>query len=135
MNLVILAGRSTRDPRVRYMENGQCVADLNLAVDRRYKKEGSPSADFFSCIAFGKTAESIEKFVQKGTKIILTGTIQNDNYERDHVKHYEQKIIIDSWEFAESKKAAGGEDQKADQDGSDGFMNIPTGIDDEMPFV
>lgn len=131
MNLVILAGRSTRDPRVRYMENGQCVADLNLAVDRRYKKEGNPSADFFSCIAFGKTAESIEKFVQKGTKIILTGTIQNDNYERDHVKHYEQKIIIDSWEFAESKKAAGGEDQKADQEGNDGF----TGIDDEMPFA
>lgn len=130
MNLVILAGRSTRDPRVRYMESGQCVADLNLAVDRRYKKEGSPSADFFSCIAFGKTAESIEKFVQKGTKIILSGTIQNDNYERDHVKHYEQKIIIDSWEFAESKKAAGGEDQK---DGGDDFMPIPQD-DDSMPF-
>ena len=134
MNLVILAGRLTRDPRVKYMADGKCVADFNIAVDRRYKKEDGPSADFFNCITFGKTAEAVEKFLMRGTKIILTGTIQNDNYEHDHVKHYEQKIIVDSWEFAEAKKAAGGEDQKPDQSSGDGFMNIPTGIDDDCPF-
>ena len=133
MNLVILCGRLTRDPNIRYTagNNATCVADFNIAVNRRYKKEGAPDSDFFNCTAFGKTAESIEKHLGKGTKIIVTGSVQNDTYEKDHVKHYEQRIIVESWEFAESKKAAGEEDQAS---GGDGFMNIPDGLDDDMPF-
>ena len=120
MNKVIMSGRLTGDPHIRYTagSNSMCVADFNLAVNRKYKKEGSPDADFFNCTAFGKTAEGIEKFLKKGTKVIITGSIQNDNYEKDGVKHYQMKIIVDDWEFAENKKAAGEDPQP----GETGFV-------------
>lgn len=134
-NLVILMGRATADPEVRYSQNANatCVANFTLAVNRKFKREGEPAADFFKCVAFGKTAESLEKYVKKGTKLLLTGSIQNDNYEKDGVKHYSVKIMVDSWEFAESKAAAAGEEKPQNTD-SDGFMNIPAGLDDELPF-
>ena len=134
-NLVMLMGRATADPDIRYSQGASstCVAHFTLAVDRRFKRDGEPAADFFKCVAFGKTAESIEKYWQKGTKVLLTGSIQNDNYEKDGVKHYSVKIMVDSWEFAESKAAAAGEEKPKNTD-SNGFMNIPTGLDDELPF-
>lgn len=133
MNKVIESGRLTGDPHVRYTagSNSTCVADFNIAVNRKFKRDGAPDADFFNCTAFGKTAESIEKYLTKGTKVIITGSIQNDNYEKDGVRHYQVKIIVDDWEFAESKKAAGEEPAN----GGTGFTNIPDGIDDDtMPF-
>ena len=127
-------GRATADPDIRYSmgASSTCVANFTLAVDRRFKRDGEPTADFFKCVAFGKAAESIEKYVMKGTKILLTGSVQNDNYEKDGVKHYSVKIMVDSWEFAESKAAAG--EAKPQETDSNGFMNIPTGLDDELPF-
>ena len=130
-NLVMMMGRLTGDPDVRYTSDSKCVANFSLAVDRKFKKQGEPDADFFKCVSFGKTAESIEKYLHKGTKILLTGAIQNDNYEKDGVKHYSVKIMVDSWEFAESKAAAGEEKPQKD---ADGFMPIPTNLDDDMPF-
>lgn len=130
MNMIALMGRLVGDPDSRYTQTtNSCIADFSLAVNRKYKREGSPDADFFRCTAFGKTAEGIEKYLKKGTKVIITGSIQNDNYEKDGVKHYQMKVIVDSWEFAESKKAAGEEIQE----GEAGFMPIPN-IDDDMPF-
>ena len=132
-NLVMLMGRATYDPEIRYSQNANatCIANFSIAVDRRFKRDNEPTADFFKCTAFGKTAESIEKYVKKGTKILLTGSIQNDDYEKDGVKHHSVKIMVDSWEFAESKAAAGEEKPKTD---ANGFMNIPTNLDDDMPF-
>ena len=132
MNQVIMSGRATGDPHIRWTagNNSTCVADFSIAVSRRFKKEGAPDSDFFNCTAFGKTAESIEKHVKKGTKILITGNIQNDNYEKDHVKHFTVKIIIDSWEFAESKKAAGEDSQEAEG----GYMPAASS-DDENPFL
>lgn len=133
MNMIALMGRPAQDPETRYTLNRTCVTDFTLAVNRRYKRDGQPEADFFRCTAFGKNAESIEKYVKKGTKIIVTGSIQNDNYEKDGVKHYQMKVIVDTWEFAESKAEAG--EEKPKEEGGDGFMNIPTNIDEELPFA
>ena len=109
MNKVILMGRLTRDPEVRYGgANNTAIAKFSLAVDRRFKREGQPEADFFNCTAFGKTGEFVEKYLRKGTKVVLDGEIQNDNYEKDGVKHYSTQIIVNTLEFAESKKAAEG---------------------------
>ena len=130
-NFVMMMGRLTRDSETRYTNDSKCVANFSLAVDRKFKRDGEPTADFFKCTAFGKTAESIEKYVKKGTKILLTGSIQNDDYEKDGVKHYSVKIMVDSWEFAESKAAAG---EATPQKDADGFMPIPTNLDDDMPF-
>lgn len=137
MNKVILMGRLTRDPEVRYQTNGDCIAKISIAVDRRYKKEGGPEADFFSCTAFKKTGEFIEKYLAKGSKVVLTGTIQNDNYTNGHgEKVYSVSIIIEDIEFAESKKNQGGSsDNPQPSPSGDGFMNIPDGMDDELPFA
>lgn len=133
MNLYIFCGRPIADPDIRY-SSGQkqtCVANFTLAVDRKYKRDNEATADFFKCVAFGKTAEVIEKHVSKGTKIIVTGEAQNDNYEKDGVKHYGIKFIVSQIEFAENRKNAAETNSNSD----DGFMPIPTGIDPEMPFA
>ena len=145
MNKVILMGRLTRDPEVRYGgANNMAIAKLSLAVDRRFKRDGQPEADFFNCTAFGKTGEFVEKYLRKGTKVVLDGEIQNDNYEKDGVKHYGTQIIINTIEFAESKAAASnnggyvpsGDSQPAPvSDAGDDFMNIPDiADDDKVPF-
>lgn len=132
MNKAILMGRATKDPEIRH--NGQMtIANMDLAVDRRFKKDGQPTADFFRCTGFGKTAEFIEKYIRKGTKVVIDGEIQNDNYEKDGVKHYGTKIIISSIEFAESKKAENG--QPAPPPSGDDFMDIPEiGPNEKVPF-
>ena len=142
MNKVLLMGRTTRDPEVRYSqgEKTTAVARLNLAVDRRFKKDGEASADFIPCVAFGKTAEVIEKYVVKGTKLLIVGRIQTGSYtNKDGNKVHTTDIMIEEMEFAESKKTAEANGQssshpRSSAPGSDGFMNIPDGIDEELPF-
>lgn len=147
MNKVILMGRLTRDPEVRYSQGDSqmAIARFSLAVDRRFKRQGDTvTADFFNCTAFGKQGEFVEKYLKQGTKIVVTGRIQNDNYtNKEGQKVYSVQIIVEEIEFAESKNAAGGGSsfQNAPAGGSqepmmpeDGFMNIPDGIDNTLPF-
>ena len=144
MNKVILMGRLTRDPEVRYGagENSTAVARYTIAVDRRFKRDGEQSADFIACVAFGRNAEFAEKYLRQGTKIVLTGRIQTGSYtNRDGQKVYTTDIVVEEQEFAESKAAAAGNGgqgnySRASSAPSDanGFMNIPDGIDDELPF-
>ena len=138
MNKAILIGRLTRDPEVRYSQNdsNMAIARFSLAVDRRYKKQGDETtADFFNCTAFGKQAEFVEKYLKQGTKILVTGRIQNDNYtNKDGQKVYSVQIIIEEMEFAESKANAEQREQEDNNMPGDGFMNIPDGIDNQLPF-
>ena len=138
MNKVILMGRLTRDPEVRYSqgENATAVARYTLAVDRKFKRDGEQKADFINCIAFGKNGEFAEKYLHKGIKILIEGRWQSGNYtNKDGQKVYTNDCVVESCEFAESKNANQGErPQPAPQTDSDGFMNIPDGIDEELPF-
>ena len=137
MNSVQLLGRLTRDPDVRYTDGGSTIARFSLAVDRRFKQEGGGTADFINCIAFGKTAEFIERYVFKGTKIALNGRIQTGSYtNKDGVKVYTTDVVVENIEFAESKNSnLGNVNPILSTTGSgDGFMNIPDGIDEELPF-
>ena len=140
MNKVILSGRFTRDAYIRYSqdENTTAVARFNLAVDRRYKREGDEqTADFISCVAFGKTAEVIEKYCKQGTKIIIEGRWQTGSYiNKDGVKVYTNDCMIESIEFAESKNSGGATAATpAPKTDADGFMNIPDNVDDDgLPF-
>ncbi len=143
MNKVILMGRLTRDPEVRYAqnENGTAVARFSIAVDRRFKRDGEPDADFFNCTAFGKQAEFVEKYLRKGTKMLVSGRIQNDNYtNKDGQTVYSVRVMVDEMEFAESKNAqdshtSSSQNPATEPSGAgDGFMNIPDGIDEELPF-
>lgn len=130
MNIVILMGRLTKDVEVRYTtgEKPLAVGGFGLAVDRRCKEKVT---DFFNCVAFGKTAENIEKYFRKGNKILVTGTVQNDEYtNKEGKKVTTTKIMVNEFDFVESK----GEKTEAKTD-ADGFMNIPDGLDDsELPF-
>ena len=131
MNKVILMGRLVRDPEVRSGE--MTVARYTLAVDRRFKREGEASADFINCVAFGKSGEFAEKYFRKGTKVAICGRIQTGSYtNRDGQKVYTTDIIVEEQEFAESKNSASATTQTASSE--DGFMNIPDGIDEELPF-
>lgn len=132
MNKVIFMGRLTKDPDVRYGgANNTAVARFGLAVDRRFRKDGDPTADFFNCTAFGKQGEFVEKYLHKGTKIVLDGEIRNDNYtNKDGQKVYGTQIIANSIEFAESKKA---EEGPAD-DGSEFMNTTPNDVEEDLPF-
>ena len=148
MNKVILMGRLTRDPEVRYSqgENATAVARYSLAVDRRFRRDGEPTADFINCVAFGRAAEFAERYLRQGTKIAITGRIQTGSYtNRDGVKVYTTDIVVEEQEFAESKAASGAAAPSNNNyqaspvpspsaDIGDGFMNIPDGIDEELPF-
>lgn len=126
MNLVLQVGRLTADPEVRH--NGdKAIAKFSIAVNRRFKKEGEADADFFNCVAFGKTAEFMEKYFHKGMKAVINGELRNNHYEKDGVKHYSEQVVVNTIEFAESKQSTPPAD-------NDGFMNIPDGIDEELPF-
>ena len=146
MNKVILMGRLTRDPEVRYSQGdaATAVARYTLAVDRRFRREGEATADFINCVAFGRQAEFAERYLRQGTKIALTGRIQTGSYtNRDGARVYTTDIVVEEQEFAESK-AAGGSAPANNYQASpvpspstsvgDGFMNIPDGIDEELPF-
>lgn len=142
MNNVILVGRFTRDPDIRYTESGLSIARFSLAVDRRFKREEGPAADFPNCIAFGKTAEFIEKYFRKGMRIGIQGRIQTGSYtNQDGNKVYTTDVIVENCEFVESKKTqtSGSGEESGMPSGcgpadEDGFMNIPDDIDEELPF-
>ncbi len=129
MNNVSLIGRLTADPEIRATQSGTTIASLTLAVDRRYKTEDGPSADFIRCMAFGKTAEFIEKYFRKGARMAVTGRIQTGSYtNKDGAKVYTTDIVIETTEFCESKRQ---EEPAPDT----GFMDIPAGVAEELPFV
>ncbi|HIU74518.1 MAG TPA: single-stranded DNA-binding protein [Candidatus Pelethocola excrementipullorum] len=154
MNKVVLMGRLTRDPDIRYSagENSTAVARYTLAVDRRFKRDGEPTADFIGCVAFGRSAEFAEKYFRQGIRIVIAGRIQTGSYtNRDGVKVYTTDVVVEEQEFAESKSASaensgsfggggfGGAPSPSAAPSSapasaDGFMNIPDGIDEELPF-
>lgn len=136
MNKVILMGRLTRDPEVKYTqgENTMAIARYTLAVDRRFKRDGEAAADFISCVAFGRQAEFAEKYLRQGIRIVATGRIQTGSYtNRDGNKVYTTDVVVEEQEFAESKNAQNHAAGKPQVD-PDGFMNIPDGIDEELPF-
>lgn len=132
MNKVILLGRLTDNPDVRYSQaqNGEqlCIARYTLAIDRRGKDAG---ADFPRCVAFGKNGEFAEKYLKKGTKIAITGRIQTGSYEKDGVKHYTTEVIIEEQEFAESKRSQEATPEAAP---AEGFMDVPGNAADDLPF-
>lgn len=148
MNRVILIGRLTRDPEVRYSDNGHTISRFTVAVDRKFKKEGvEQTADFISTVAFGKTAEFIEKYFHKGSRIVIEGRLQTGSYEnQEGQKTYTTDVIVDQVEFGESKASGAelggnngttGRKEPANATGpdKDGFMNIPDGVEDEgLPF-
>lgn len=129
MNKVILMGRLTKDPDMRG-EGTSLVARYTLAVDRRYQKDGEQQTDFISCVAFGKGAEFAEKYLKKGTKIVVCGRIQTGSYtNKDGAKIYTTDVIVEEHDFAESKKA----DEQSAADDND-FMEISQEDKDSMPF-
>ena len=146
MNKVILMGRLTRDPEVRYSQgdNATAIARFTLAVDRRIKRDNEASVDYINCVSFGRSAEFAEKYFHKGTKIVIAGRIQTGSYtNKDGQKVYTTDIVIEEQDFAESKAAAaqnsnmGVPQPSAPQPSaaaSDGFMNIPDGLEEELPF-
>lgn len=133
MNLIILMGRFSQDPETRYTNDGKPITRGNIAVNRRFKQEGQPDADFFNLVAFGKTAEFIDKYFHKGMKALVTGELRNNNYtDKDGVKHYNNEIVVSNIEFAESKKS--NESNESNNDYSEGFLNIPEGVDEDLPW-
>lgn len=133
MNLVILMGRLTRDPEVSSSASGTTFARYSIAVDRKFKREGEADADFFNCTSFGKQAEFVEKYLKKGTKIVVSGEIQNNNYtNKDGQKVYDVRIMVHDVEFAESKNS--GEKSESKPDVTD-FTNIPASLIEELPFA
>ena len=145
MNKVILMGRLTRDPEVRYSQGDEpmAVARYTLAVDRRGRRDDNngQNADFISCVAFAKNAEFAEKYLRKGIKIAITGRIQTGSYnDREGRKVYTTDVVIEDQVFAESKSSQNGQNggnrpaPPEQSDAGDGFMNIPDGIDEELPF-
>lgn len=128
MNKVIMMGRLTKDPDITNTTNGTVIAKYNIAVDRKFKRDGDPDADFFSCTSFGKQAEFVEKYLKKGTKVVITGRVQNNNYtDKNGQKVYGTVLMVEEIEFAESKKAEGINEEKQDD-----FINVPD--DSDLPF-
>ena len=150
MNKVILMGRLTRDPEVRYSqgESSLAIARYTLAVDRRFNRnnQDGQTADFINCVAFGKAGEFAEKYLKKGTKMAVTGRIQTGSYtNKDGQKVYTTEVVVEDQEFAESKNAQGGNgfsggsqapafEAPSSNGAGDGFINLPDGIDEELPF-
>lgn len=140
INSVNLTGRLTRDPDVRYTDGGTSIARFTLAVDRRFRQDDGPTADFPSCVAFGKTAEFIERYFRQGMKLELTGRIQTGSYtNKDGVKVYTTDVIAEQVGFGESKGASQRQENKGspggfNTSGDDGFMNIPDDVEEELPF-
>ncbi len=163
MNKIILMGRLTRDPEVTYGgSTGGAIARFSIAVDRRFKKEGQPTADFFNCTAFGKTGEFVEKWLHKGTKVVLDGEMQQNDYtNKEGQKVRDFRVIVNQIEFAESKKADSSRDYNGgggydgggsygggggygssqagpaptEDPGEDNFMNIPGDMEEDLPFA
>ena len=129
MNTVILMGRLTKDPEISSSTSGTSIARYSIAVDRKYKKDGEPTADFFSCVSFGKQADFVSQYLKKGTKIVVSGSLQNNAYtNKEGQKVHDVRVIVNDVEFAESK----GEKK---EETKDDFLKVPIGIDlTELPF-
>lgn len=138
MNKVILMGNLTRDPEIRYTqgEKTMAIARFSLAINRRFSREGETNVDFFNCTAFGKQAEFVEKYFRQGSRMLLVGRIQNDNYtNKNGDKVYSVQIMADEIEFAERKQAGGNNNSEPEQkQDDDDFMEIPENIESELPF-
>lgn len=134
MNKVELIGRLTRDPDIRYAQGNTplCIARSNLAVNRRYHKDGEQSADFISLVAFGKMGEFFEKYLKKGMKIAVVGRIQTGSYEKDGQRIYTCDVIVEESEFCEKKSDS--ERGSGQSESDNGFMNIPDGLEEDLPF-
>lgn len=127
MNKIILMGRLTKDPEIRYSQNNTAIAKYSLAVDRRFKRDGEPEADFFTCSAFGKSAEFVEKYLKKGMKIVVSGEIHNNNYtNKNGEKVYSFEVLVSEHYFAESKK----ENEVVEGE----FQPVPPSLAEELPF-
>ena len=136
MNKVILMGRLTREVETRY-SGETAVSRYSLAVDRKFKREGEPTADFINCVAFGKSGEFAEKYLRKGMKIAVTGRIQTGSYtDKDGKKVYTTDVIVEEHEFAESKGSATNENEQVPtfKPDANGFVSIPDGVEEELPF-
>ena len=142
MNKVVLVGRLTRDPEVRYSQgdSATAVARYTIAVDRRFKRDNEPTADFIPCVIFGRSAEFAEKYLRQGTKIAITGRIQTGSYtNRDGKKVYTTDVVVEEQEFAESKNGGSGSGatnapENSNTSTNNDFMNIPDDISEELPF-
>lgn len=141
MNNCCHSGRAVKKATVTYTQGSKpmCISRFTLAVDRRFKRDGQPTADFLNFVAFGKTGEFCEKYVDKGVKFAVTSHVQTGSYEKDGQKVYTTEFVVDSIEFAESKAAQAQNQQTApaknnDPQGIDSFMNIPDAIDEQVPF-
>ena len=151
MNKVILMGRLTRDPEIRYSQGNDqmAIARYTLAVDRRFNRNGDQTADFINCVVFGKSAEFTERYFRQGMRVVVCGRIQTGSYtNKDGQRVYTTDVVAENVEFAESKNASagnndggyqnagfgGGNNAPAPSGAGDGFMNIPDGIDEELPF-
>ena len=136
MNKVTLIGRVVRDADIRYSQgaNTTCVARYTLAVDRKFKQEGQPTADFINCIAFGKLGEFAEKYLHKGVKIAVTGRIQTGSYKnKDGNTVYTTDVVVEEQEFCESKSQSNSQPQPT-QSNDNSWLNIPDGVEDSLPF-
>lgn len=138
MNKVILMGNLTRDPEIRYTqgEKTMAIARFSLAINRRFSRDGETNVDFFNCTAFGKQAEFVEKYFRQGSRMLLVGRIQNDNYtNKNGEKVYSVQIMADEIEFAERKQAGGNNNaEQTQKQDDDDFMEIPENIESELPF-
>lgn len=144
MNNFIASGRLGRDPEVRYSqgEKNTSIARFSLAVSRPYVKDGERGVDFFNCVCFGKNADFAEKYLKKGMKVIIRGRVENDNYtNKDGQKVYDWKVVVDEIDFGESKKEGGEttsepkpEKKPKVKEDENGFIDIPDGLDEDMPF-
>ena len=136
MNKVVLVGRLTRDPEIRYANNEKntCTARFSLAINRKFKTNGQYEADFPNCVAMGKTAEFVERYFHKGDMIALDGRIQTGSYtNKDGNKVYTTDVFAENVEFAQSKSDSSNSNNS--KPSSDGFVNIPGGIESELPFA
>ena len=136
MNKVTLIGRVVRDADIRYSQGASstCIARYTLAVDRKFKQEGQPTADFINCIAFGKLGEFAEKYLKQGIKIAVTGRIQTGSYKnKDGNMVYTTDVVVEEQEFCESKSQSNSQPQPT-QSNDNSWLNIPDGIEDSLPF-
>ena len=134
MNKVILIGRLTNNPEAKYTQNNTCITRYTLAVNRPFKKEGQPDADFIRCLAFGKTGEFATKYLQKGMKIAVEGRIQTGSYEKDGVKQYTTEIVVENHEFCESKASQYESNDDAEQEVVQAEFPVINDDDDGLPF-
>lgn len=132
MNKIILSGRLVKDPEITSSASGTTFARFSIAVNRRFKRDNEPDADFFSCSAFGKTAEFIEKFFKKGSRIEVTGRLENNNYtNKEGKKIYDVRVMVEEAEFGDSK---GSQSEQQTQQQTNNFLNVPDGLVEELPF-